>query len=123
MFMYGSRLPPEPGGLVDNGLGKAVAYGRIGLLAPTLVVEQPTQELTLDGVRFERPFEVPLQGLDPGCHGLAIAIERGTPLADVLHAQAGDVLSGELEEELAGWQIKVGPREAVDLPRFLKTAW
>lgn len=24
-------------------------------------------------------------------HGLAIAIERGTPLADVLHAQAGDV--------------------------------
>ncbi|MCU0508484.1 MAG: acetyl-CoA decarbonylase/synthase complex subunit gamma [Anaerolineae bacterium] len=33
------------------------------------------------------------------------------------------VLMGELEEELAGWQIKVGPREAVDLPRFLKTAW
>jgi len=34
-----------------------------------------------------------------------------------------DVLMGELEEELPGWQIKVGPREAVDLPRFLKTAW
>lgn len=33
------------------------------------------------------------------------------------------VLMGELEEELPGWQIKVGPREAVDLPRFLKTAW
>lgn len=30
------------------------------------------------------------------------------------------VLLGELEEELAGWDIKVGPREAVDLPRFLK---
>jgi alkyl sulfatase BDS1-like metallo-beta-lactamase superfamily hydrolase len=52
MFMYGSRLPREPAGLVDNGLGKAVAYGRIGMLAPTVVVEQPTQELTLDGVRF-----------------------------------------------------------------------
>ncbi len=52
MFMYGSRLPREAGGLVDNGLGKAVAYGRIGLLAPTLVVERPMQELTLDGVRF-----------------------------------------------------------------------
>jgi acetyl-CoA decarbonylase/synthase complex subunit gamma len=33
------------------------------------------------------------------------------------------VLMGELEEELPGWQIKVGPREAVDLPRFLKTGW
>jgi acetyl-CoA decarbonylase/synthase complex subunit gamma len=31
------------------------------------------------------------------------------------------VLSGELEEELPGWEIKVGPREAVDLPGYLKT--
>jgi acetyl-CoA decarbonylase/synthase complex subunit gamma len=30
------------------------------------------------------------------------------------------VLSGELEEELPGWEIKVGPREAVNLPRYLK---
>ena len=30
------------------------------------------------------------------------------------------VLSGELEEELPGWEIRVGPREAVDLPSFLK---
>lgn len=30
------------------------------------------------------------------------------------------VLSGELEEELAGWDIRVGPREAVDLPAFMK---
>lgn len=30
------------------------------------------------------------------------------------------VISGELEEELPGWDIKVGPREAVDLPAFLK---
>jgi acetyl-CoA decarbonylase/synthase complex subunit gamma len=32
------------------------------------------------------------------------------------------VLSGELEEELPGWEIKVGPREAVDLPSYLKQA-
>jgi acetyl-CoA decarbonylase/synthase complex subunit gamma len=32
------------------------------------------------------------------------------------------VLSGELEEELPGWDIRVGPREAVDLPKFLKQA-
>jgi acetyl-CoA decarbonylase/synthase complex subunit gamma len=30
------------------------------------------------------------------------------------------VLMGELEEELPGWTIQVGPREAVDLPAFLK---
>jgi len=32
------------------------------------------------------------------------------------------VLSGELEEELSGWDIRVGPREAVDLPAFMKQA-
>ncbi len=32
------------------------------------------------------------------------------------------VLSGELEEELPDWDVKVGPREAVDLPAYLKTA-
>ena len=30
------------------------------------------------------------------------------------------VLSGELEEELPGWEIRVGPREAVDIPSFMK---
>jgi acetyl-CoA decarbonylase/synthase complex subunit gamma len=33
------------------------------------------------------------------------------------------VLMGELEEELPEWEISVGPREAVDLPNFLKTQW
>ena len=33
------------------------------------------------------------------------------------------VLSGELEEELPGWQIMVGPREAVDISGFLKAMW
>ncbi len=32
------------------------------------------------------------------------------------------VLSGDLEEELPGWEILVGPREAVDLTRYLKIA-
>ncbi len=30
------------------------------------------------------------------------------------------VLMGEVEEALAGWKIEVGPREAVDVPAFLK---
>ena len=31
------------------------------------------------------------------------------------------VLSGELEEELPGWAIQVGPRESVDIPAYLKS--
>ena len=30
-------------------------------------------------------------------------------------------LSGELEEELPGWDIRVGPREAIDIPAYLKS--
>jgi len=33
------------------------------------------------------------------------------------------VLMGELEESLPGWQIMVGPKEAVDIPSFLKVMW
>ncbi|MBN1146854.1 MAG: acetyl-CoA decarbonylase/synthase complex subunit gamma [Anaerolineales bacterium] len=32
------------------------------------------------------------------------------------------VLSGELEEELPDWEVRVGPREAVDIPKFMKQA-
>jgi acetyl-CoA decarbonylase/synthase complex subunit gamma len=32
------------------------------------------------------------------------------------------VLSGELEAELPDWEIRVGPREAVDIPKFMKQA-
>jgi acetyl-CoA decarbonylase/synthase complex subunit gamma len=32
------------------------------------------------------------------------------------------VLSGELEEELPDWEVRVGPREAVDLPGYMKSA-
>jgi acetyl-CoA decarbonylase/synthase complex subunit gamma len=36
---------------------------------------------------------------------------------------AVSVLSGELEEELPGWEILVGPREAVDIGAYLKAIW
>ena len=52
MYMYGSRLPKNEKGLVDNGLGKAVAFGKMGILAPTITVHQEKQMMTLDGVRF-----------------------------------------------------------------------
>jgi alkyl sulfatase BDS1-like metallo-beta-lactamase superfamily hydrolase len=52
MYMYGGRLPRDAKGSVDTGLGKAVAYGRVGILPPTIVVDQPHQELLVDGLRF-----------------------------------------------------------------------
>ncbi len=32
-------------------------------------------------------------------------------------------ISGELEEELPGWEIRVGPREAVDITSYLRNVW
>jgi alkyl sulfatase BDS1-like metallo-beta-lactamase superfamily hydrolase len=51
-YMYGSRLPRTAEGLIDTGLGKAVAMGRVGILPPTRVVEADVEEIVLDGVRF-----------------------------------------------------------------------
>jgi len=30
------------------------------------------------------------------------------------------ILSGEIEEELPGWKVVVGPREAANIPKFLR---
>lgn len=51
-YQFGKDLDRSPKGMVDTGLGKAVVYGRLGILQPTQLITQPTQELTLDGVRF-----------------------------------------------------------------------
>jgi len=51
-YMFGDRLARDARGLVDVGLGKAVAPGRIGILPPTVVVAEPMEEHVLDGVRF-----------------------------------------------------------------------
>jgi CO dehydrogenase/acetyl-CoA synthase gamma subunit (corrinoid Fe-S protein) len=33
------------------------------------------------------------------------------------------VIKGELEEELPGWKVMVGPREAMDIGNYLKQKW
>jgi linear primary-alkylsulfatase len=52
LFMYGDELSRDAKGLVDNGLGKAVAYGNVGILPPTAIIDQPRQEMTIDGLGF-----------------------------------------------------------------------
>lgn len=51
-YMYGLRLARDTKGKVDDGLGKDVAVGSIGILPPTMVVDQPQQEIVIDGRKF-----------------------------------------------------------------------
>ncbi len=52
MYMFGKRLPRTVRGHVDSGVGKTVAYGNLGVLDPTEIIERTGQELTVDGVRI-----------------------------------------------------------------------
>ncbi|MEK7687303.1 MAG: MBL fold metallo-hydrolase, partial [Pseudomonadota bacterium] len=51
-FQFGSMLPRGPRGQVDAGLGKGVARGTPGLIAPARTIVQPVEEHTIDGVRI-----------------------------------------------------------------------
>jgi alkyl sulfatase BDS1-like metallo-beta-lactamase superfamily hydrolase len=51
-YTYGDVLPAGPFGHVDSSIGKLTAKGETGILPPTKVVEQPYEELTVDGVRM-----------------------------------------------------------------------
>ncbi|MEO5671809.1 MAG: alkyl sulfatase dimerization domain-containing protein [Ramlibacter sp.] len=52
IYQFGRDLERSPKGLVDTGLGKNVAYGSIGILPPTMLITKPTEEHTIDGVKF-----------------------------------------------------------------------
>ena len=51
-YQYGNLLPSGPYGQVDSAIGKALARGTSGLIAPTLVIEQEFEEHTIDGLRI-----------------------------------------------------------------------
>lgn len=51
-YTYGDLVPPSPYGNVDASIGKAAASGDVGILPPTISIEQPIEELTIDGVRM-----------------------------------------------------------------------
>ncbi len=49
---YGTVLPVSPFGQIDSAIGKALASGTLGLIAPTRVVEDDYEEIVVDGVRM-----------------------------------------------------------------------
>ncbi|MFJ7420975.1 alkyl/aryl-sulfatase [Streptomyces uncialis] len=51
-YMYGKKLEAGPEGMIGCGLSQAISYGSVGLVPPTVTVEETGQELLLDGVRF-----------------------------------------------------------------------
>ncbi len=51
-FQYGRVMPSSPFGQVDSAIGKGLAAGTTGLIAPTLVITEDYEEHTIDGVQL-----------------------------------------------------------------------
>jgi alkyl sulfatase BDS1-like metallo-beta-lactamase superfamily hydrolase len=101
IYQFGKNLERSPKGMVDTGLGKGVAYGNFGILQPTQLITQPTQEMMLDGVRFvfhnvpgaeapaEMTFSIPEMKAYGGAENLAQTMHnllpvRGAKVRDAL---------------------------------------
>ncbi|MDE0480182.1 MAG: MBL fold metallo-hydrolase [Gammaproteobacteria bacterium] len=52
VMQYGRTIPPSPFGRVDSAIGKGLAAGTTGLIAPTTVIEDDFEEHVIDGVRI-----------------------------------------------------------------------
>ncbi len=101
MYQFGKSLERSPKGMVDTGLGKAVAYGNAGVIAPTKLITQPTEEATVDGVKMifhnvpgaeapaELTFSIPERKAYAGAENLAQTMHNLLP---VRGAKARDAL-------------------------------
>ena len=101
VYQFGRDLPRDAKGNVDTGLGKNVVYGTFGILPPNKLITKPTEELTLDGVRFvfhnvpgaeapaEMTFSIPERKAYGGAENLAQTMHnllpvRGAKVRDAL---------------------------------------
>ena len=51
-YQYGALVPRNPYGHVDQAIGKNIAAGNTGLIAPTRIVTKDFEEITIDGVKM-----------------------------------------------------------------------
>src|SRR5262249_47978213 len=51
-YQYGILLPPSPHGYVTQGLGLRVSAGSSGLIAPTVTISKPIEEIEVDGIKM-----------------------------------------------------------------------
>ena len=122
MYQFGKNLEKSAKGNVDTGLGKNVAYGAVGVLVPNLVVKEPTQELTLDGVRFvfhnvpgaeapaELTFSIPEKKAYNGAENLAQTMHNLLPVrgAKVRDALQWSVYLQEALDQLGDAEVYYG---------------
>ena len=52
IYMYGKQLSRDTRGHVGSGLGKGPAFGSVGILEPTTIVNRTPQKMTIDGIEF-----------------------------------------------------------------------
>ena len=101
IYQFGRDLPRSVKGNVDNGLGKDLVYGDVGILQPNRLIDSPTQQMDLDGVRFvfhnvpnaecpaELTFSLPDKKLYDGAENLSQTMHnllpvRGAKVRDAL---------------------------------------
>ena len=51
-YSYAVLLPRDPHGHADQSIGKNVASGNVGLIAPNLIIKKDFEEVTIDGVKM-----------------------------------------------------------------------
>lgn len=51
-YQYGTGLPVNEYGFVDQAIGKSVSRGSIGLIPPTRIIKKTIEEVTIDGVKM-----------------------------------------------------------------------
>jgi len=54
-------LPRDPFGHADQSIGKNVANGNVGLIAPTRLISKDFEDITIDGVKmvFQKQRPIP----------------------------------------------------------------
>lgn len=52
-YMFGNALDHSPTGHVDSGLGKQVVFGSLSIVPPSVLIDQPQMDISVDGVDFE----------------------------------------------------------------------
>jgi alkyl sulfatase BDS1-like metallo-beta-lactamase superfamily hydrolase len=110
-YQFGKDLERSAKGMVDTGLGKAVAYGHCGILPPNRIIRQPKEMMVIDGVRFifynvpgaEAPAELTFLLPDKKAYcGAEILVQTMHNLLPVRGAKVRDALlwANYLEETL-----------------------
>jgi len=51
-YMYSARLPSNIYAQVDQGIGKAIPQGTVGLIEPNVIITKDIEPLTVDGVKM-----------------------------------------------------------------------